>query len=450
VTVSLAPTSAQPTGGSGMDAFSGFERLAGSGYGDRLTGNAGSNLLSGLGGNDNLIGGAGNDTLRGGAGNDFLRGGDGNDEFSFEGGVAQGRDRMLGEAGADRFAVGLGMNSMTGGVGQDAYVLAVDPAAAGDVVTDFIAGAGGDVIDVEDYFYAKVPLFELSPIGLSEPPALELDVIIFVDPNEYIRFQQAAADTLLQVDRDGVFGETYDWETVLTLQGIEKTAVTTDNLRGVVLEGTPDDDTLVGALGDDTIKGFGGDDILNGLLGADSMEGGDGDDAYYVDDAGDQVVETSNGAAPLPHEPPALAGILDTVIAAINYSLVSLAYVENLTLDGDAAMGTGNALNNVITGNDLANALHGLGGIDTIAGGGGRDTLSGGTGSDILRGGAGNDRLTGGAGADRFDFNTSLNSSANVDRITDFDVDADLIRLDRSIFTASGAANTTLTADAFR
>jgi serralysin len=44
--------------------------------------------------------------------------------------------------------------------------------------------------------------------------------------------------------------------------------------------------------------------------------------------------------------------------------------------------------------------------------------------------------LTGRGGADTFVFNTALNATANVDRITDFDRLVDSIRLDMSVFKA--------------
>ncbi len=96
VTVSLATTAAQATGASGTDTLSGFERLAGSGYGDRLTGSTAADLISGLTGNDTLTGGTGNDVLVGGAGNDLFR-------FTA---VGDGRDTINDfVSGQDRFAV---------------------------------------------------------------------------------------------------------------------------------------------------------------------------------------------------------------------------------------------------------------------------------------------------------------------------------------------------------
>ena len=83
VTVSLALTSGQKTGGAGIDTISGFENLTGSAYADKLTGSSGDNLLNGLAGNDRLTGGAGLDRLIGGAGKDTLTGGLDADQFVF-------------------------------------------------------------------------------------------------------------------------------------------------------------------------------------------------------------------------------------------------------------------------------------------------------------------------------------------------------------------------------
>lgn len=74
VTVSLATTSAQNTGGAGRDTISGFENLVGSGYGDLLTGSSGNNVIRG---------GAGADRITGGDGTDYLYGDAGPDTFAF-------------------------------------------------------------------------------------------------------------------------------------------------------------------------------------------------------------------------------------------------------------------------------------------------------------------------------------------------------------------------------
>ncbi|WP_295551257.1 calcium-binding protein [uncultured Pseudacidovorax sp.] len=68
VTVSLATTAAQTTGGSGSDTLSNLENLTGSNYNDSLTGSSAANVLRGGIGNDSINGGLGADTYQFGRG----------------------------------------------------------------------------------------------------------------------------------------------------------------------------------------------------------------------------------------------------------------------------------------------------------------------------------------------------------------------------------------------
>jgi Ca2+-binding RTX toxin-like protein len=158
---------------------------------------------------------------------------------------------------------------------------------------------------------------------------------------------------------------------------------------------------ITGNAGANSLSGFAGNDVLNGGAGADRMFGGAGNDTYFVDSGGDVVTEAipgSNGT--------------DRVMSSISFILPYAPQggaVEHLTLLGTGAVnGTGNVLANVITGNASNNILNGLGGNDT---------------------------LTGGAGNDAFLFNSALNATTNVDRVTDFFGRADSIRLDNAVFT---------------
>ena len=102
----------------------------------------------------------------------------------------------------------------------------------------------------------------------------------------------------------------------------------------------------------------------------------------------------------------------------------------NLTLTGTSAInGTGNAKSNTITGNP---------------------------GNNLINGGLGNDILTGGTGSDTFRFDSVLNGTSNVDRITDFTPTAvstttDRLQLENTgtgLFTAITTTGT-LAANAF-
>ena len=82
VTINLGLTSAQNTGGSGIDTLLSIENISASSYNDTLIGNGADNGLGGEGGDDLLYGMDGNDTLSGGDDNDTLTGGAGSDTLS--------------------------------------------------------------------------------------------------------------------------------------------------------------------------------------------------------------------------------------------------------------------------------------------------------------------------------------------------------------------------------
>ncbi|MGE5563565.1 MAG: beta strand repeat-containing protein [Bacillota bacterium] len=113
VTVSLALTSAQATGGAGSDTLSSIESLTGSNFNDTLTGNNIANNIDGGSGNDVIDGGAGNDTLTGAAGNDSLDGGTGNDVLN-------------GGANADTFLFSSALNPTTNVDAISGFVAADD------------------------------------------------------------------------------------------------------------------------------------------------------------------------------------------------------------------------------------------------------------------------------------------------------------------------------------
>jgi uncharacterized delta-60 repeat protein len=161
----------------------------------------------------------------------------------------------------------------------------------------------------------------------------------------------------------------------------------TDNLVGGsnddLLDGGRGKDSLSGGAGRDVLVGGDGDDILDGGAGPDFLVGGIGDDWYFVDDAGDMVIENSltdllNGQPPSS----STGGTIDGVLASIDFTLGL--FVENLSLQpGQARIGTGNDSGNVIEGNDNDNQLFGKGSADTLRGKGGNDILDGGDGPDI-------------------------------------------------------------------
>lgn len=146
----------------------------------------------------------------------------------------------------------------------------------------------------------------------------------------------------------------------------------------VSLQAQPTGSLLVGTPGNDILTGGVGNDVLIGGAGSDVMTGGAGNDTYYVYNTIDTIVEKIGGG-------------IDTVMTTVN-TYTPPANVENITYIGTGSfVGTGNALDNVITGGAGNDHLYGSAGNDTLIGGAGDDVLDGGTGSDIMMGGTGND-----------------------------------------------------------
>jgi len=139
-------------------------------------------------------------------------------------------------------------------------------------------------------------------------------------------------------------------------------------------------DRLVGGTGADRLIGGAGVDRLVGGENADIMSGGADDDSYYVDDAGDRVIESVGGG-------------IDRVYSSVSWSMAAHQEIEYLRVhDGGATSGV------TLGGNELDNSLIGGGGNDVLRGRTGNDLLVGGVGADLLLGGAGDDELHGGKG----------------------------------------------------
>ncbi len=64
------------------------------------------------------------------------------------------------------------------------------------------------------------------------------------------------------------------------------------------------------------------------------------------------------------------------------------------------------------------------------------NAITGNAGTNVINGKGGHDLLTGGSGRDAFVFNTKLSGRTNVDRILDFSVRDDTLRLENAIFRA--------------
>jgi Ca2+-binding RTX toxin-like protein len=148
--------------------------------------------------------------------------------------------------------------------------------------------------------------------------------------------------------------------TMATINGTTNDDVLLGTALPDVINGLDGNDTLSGLGGNDTLNGGEGNDRLDGGTGIDTMVGGNGDDTYIIDSPSDLVTEGLNGGR-------------DTIESSISKTLGI--EVEDLLLTGISAInGTGNTEDNLITGNAANNILDGGTGNDTLRGGGGNDT----------------------------------------------------------------------------
>jgi len=145
------------------------------------------------------------------------------------------------------------------------------------------------------------------------------------------------------------------------------------------INGTPNDDVLIGTAGADEIFGFDGNDIIDGGTGDDDMRGGQGNDVYVVRDANDFIVETNNQGE-------------DIVYSAISYLMGTF-------VDGDSI----ETLSTIQHSDTTA--------IDLTATGDGTRKIIGNYGNNVLAGLVAGDYI-GFFGDDTFDITTS--SSAHV------------------------------------
>jgi serralysin len=384
--------------------------LFGSEYAQLVIGNNGVNLLDGGGGDDVLVGLGGNDALVGGTGNDAMHGGLGDDAYYvqdsgdqvFENG-GEGVDRIAafvsyalaagsevetieaitqsatdaldlsGNEFAQLIVANQGVNLLNGGGGNDVLVsLGGNDVLLGGSGSDLMyGGTGDDVYYVED---SGDHVFENGGEGVDRIAAS-------------ISFALAAGSEV---------------ETIETITQSDTTALNlSGNEFGQLIIGNDGVNLLDGGGGNDVLLGLGGNDVLIGGAGDDVLGGGTGNDTYYVQDAGDQVLENAGEGA-------------DRIATSVSYALAAGSSVEALE-----ALNTGDVAALDLSGNEFAQLI--------IAN----------AGANVLNGGAGADVLLGLGGADSFAFTTAL-GGGNVDLLGDFVSATDKILLDDSVFTGLG------------
>jgi len=186
------------------------------------------------------------------------------------------------------------------------------------------------------------------------------------------------------------------------------------------MDGGEGNDRLYGEAGDDNIRGGNGNDYLHGGSGDDTLQGGNGNDIYYYNSGIDTILE-SEGSDTIRFansiDPDDMAiDFSDTnkddiyiyfngnlAIRIENYFTTNGGAIEflefgdgtTLNLSDITGLKEGTSGNDNLVGNDLDSFPH-----DTLIGLDGNDRLTGGLGNDVLKGGRGDDRYYVSSGTD--------------------------------------------------
>lgn len=308
-----------------INGAGGNDMLYGSWGNDRIDGGAGNDVVHGDEGDDVLLGGAGDDQIDAGKGTDTADGGDGDDVLesnaggnkTFYGGAGNDRLEVSGEgvsklgggAGNDSLSIRGGSGTLDGGDGKDYLAVAFGAAHAPDSQVTMLGGAGDDTIDVwagsgyvitatgglgRDTFllHAEAPAYTVSDfVAGAGGDKMDVGYLIAYGINPFgesgsLRLVQDGADTVLEHDRDGAAGMKYGFVPLLRLQGVNAATIGADNFVQSVdphpgatnLLGTEGDNVLEGGAGDDRLDGGDGNDVLVGGAGNDILIGGAGTD----------------------------------------------------------------------------------------------------------------------------------------------------------------------------
>lgn len=285
VTVSLASTSAQVTGGSGTDTVINFENLTGGNVGDALTGNSLANILDGGMGYDTMTGGAGNDTYLvnstadavievASAGTDLVLATgtaagqtftlatnvenlrlEGNFATNATGNILNNMiagnslsNSLNGSDGNDTLDGYRGTDAMNGGNGNDTYY--VD--STGDAITEISTGGTADTVILG---YTNFAQNFVNPTGAFDDA---------VDAG----FAYTLATNVENLHLKSDSTNSYSYYTV--------------HLNGT---GNASNNLITAESGYDTLSGGAGNDTLSGGAGYDNLTGGAGNDIFRFDTA---------------------------------------------------------------------------------------------------------------------------------------------------------------------
>jgi Ca2+-binding RTX toxin-like protein len=385
LTVNLTSTGANSSDASG-DSYAGIQNLAGSAFNDRLVGDASANILDGAAGNDRLIGLAGADSLKGGDGIDTADYIDSAQAVNVHlgqntgtGGDAEGDhfdsvENVIGTAFNDTLTGNASDNRLEGGSGDDT----LQGAQGADTM---VGGAGTNTVSYSEANSGVIANLLQASLNTGDAQGDSYDSIVHLvgsshddtltgdgnanrlsggDGNDVLE-GGVGTDTM-----DGGVGldtASYAGASIGVTANLAQASANTGDAAGDTynsienLQGSSQNDALIGDTAANSLDGGDGNDLLNGGAGADTLAGGAG---------------------------------IDTVTYATSATGVNVNLGTNVNTGGDAQGDIINAVENVI-GTAQGDTLVGDSGANRLEGGQGNDMLDGNTGADTLIGNTGDD-----------------------------------------------------------
>nr|WP_301293475.1 calcium-binding protein [Pseudomonas sp. GGS8] len=296
-------------------------------------------------------------------------------------------DLLIGDAGGNTLDGGAGADVLEGRMGDDTYI--VDN--VGDVIKE-VVGGGYDVVksSVSHVLASEVESLQLLGSAAINGTGNELSNRLVGNSANNILNGAGGSDVMIGGLGDDTYGVDDGSDRIVESEGAGTDTVNSsvsftlaNHLENLSLTGN----AAINATGNaanNVLRGNVADNRLDGAQGADRMIGGLGNDTYFVDNAGDAVVEDLNGGN-------------DKVISTLDYTLA--ANVEALTLSGPALNASGNELGNELIGNERNNRLYGA------------------AGDDFLQGGRGDDRYVFGVGHGQDHISEDLEAAGGIDTI---------------------------------
>ena len=191
VVIPVDPPPPGPSGGSEVHGTSQDEYIPMTDGDDTVYAGSGDDIVLAKGGSDLVYGEDGEDAISGGSGNDTLYGGNQEDELVGGG----GNDILVGGDGTDTFV----------------YERLTDAGPTGDTIQDFVAGPGGEKLELHDLLLEDLRYAGNDPIG-----------------DGYVGAFQDGADTLIRIDPTG--GANSFSIVLVTLQNVNASVFGNENL----------------------------------------------------------------------------------------------------------------------------------------------------------------------------------------------------------------------------